>query len=245
MLVGDEGFGIFYVPADAPGVTQGKPYRKAGMSGDWNGNVWFDHVRIPREFRAHGPGTDALAARAFISSGNVGTAAQCIGVMRNIYELLVQWCDTREVGGTLLKGAHDHRRVLAEVVVAIETSRAETYLKARMLDRPDVYGPRHTPSMLARTRVAKLYVSDQLTRVARHRDAVTELCRLRAAAVRSGARLLGAGIHPAQPFGQVRHLDDERYGRARDARAARAARRGDERCPVAAVVDVGRRLTVS
>ena len=42
-------------------------------------------------------------------------------------------------------------------------------------------------------------------------DAVAELGRLRAAAITHGARLLGAGIHPTQPFGGVRHVDDERY----------------------------------
>jgi alkylation response protein AidB-like acyl-CoA dehydrogenase len=162
---GPEGFAIVYVPADSPGVTQGKPYRKAGMSGDWNSDVWFDDVRVPREFRAHGPGRDAEAARAFVTSGNVGTAAQCLGVMRNVYELLRVWCDTREVGGKLLKEHSITASVLADIVVSIETSRAETYLKARMLDQPDAYGPRHTPEMLARTRVTKLYVSDQLTSV--------------------------------------------------------------------------------
>jgi alkylation response protein AidB-like acyl-CoA dehydrogenase len=163
---GYDGFAIVYVPADSRGVAQGKPYRKAGMSGDWNSDVWFDNVRVPREFRAHGPGTDAEAARAFISSGNVGTAAHCIGVMRNIYEILKDWCATRVVAGKPLKEHTITAAVLADIVVAIETSRAETYLKARMLDRPDVYGPRQSPAMLARTRVTKLYVSDQMTNVA-------------------------------------------------------------------------------
>ena len=86
--------------------------------------------------------------------------------MRNIYELLKDWCDTRVVGGKPLKEHTITAAVLADIVVAIEISRAETYLKARMLDRPDVYGPRHTQEMLARTRVTKLYVSDQLTSVA-------------------------------------------------------------------------------
>ncbi len=162
---GDAAFAIVYVPADTPGVTQGKPYRKAGMAGDWNSDVWFDHVRVPAELRAHGPGEDALAARAFIASGNVGTAAQCLGVMRNVYELLREWCDTRVVGGRQLKEHSITAGVLADIVIAVETSRSETYLKARMLDRPDIYGPRHTPEMLARTRVTKLYVSDQLTSV--------------------------------------------------------------------------------
>jgi alkylation response protein AidB-like acyl-CoA dehydrogenase len=162
---GDQGFAILFVPSDLPGVTQGKPYQKAGMAGDWNGDVWFDDVRVPVEFRAHGPGEDAVAARAFICSGNVGTAAQCIGVMRNVFELVQDWCDTRVAAGKPLKDHSITGGVLAEIVTAIETSRAETYLKARMLDRPDLYGRRDTPEMLARTRVTKLYVSDQLTRV--------------------------------------------------------------------------------
>ncbi len=162
---GPDAFAIIYVPADAPGVTQGSPYRKAGMAADRNSDVWFDHVRVPAEYRAHGPGADAAAARAFIASGNVGTAAQSIGVMRGVYELLRDWCDTRIVGGRPLKEHTITAGVLADIVTSIETSRAETYLKARMLDRPDLYGPRDTPEMLARTRVTKLYVSDQLTSV--------------------------------------------------------------------------------
>ena len=186
---GQGAFAIVYVPADTPGVTQGKPYRKAGMSGDWNSDVWFEDVRVPAAFRAHGPGEDAEAARAFIASGNVGTAAQCLGVMRNTYELLREWCDTRVVGGKQLKEHSLTAGVLADIVTAIETSRAETYLKARMLDRPDLYGPRHTPEMLARTRVTKLFVSDQLTVV-----------------VNKAIDLMGA-------FGYVREGDVEKHWR--------------------------------
>jgi glutamate---cysteine ligase / carboxylate-amine ligase len=56
-------------------------------------------------------------------------------------------------------------------------------------------------------------------------EAVEDLRGLRAAAVATGAHLLGAGIHPAEPFGHVLHIDDERYRRiAHDMRglAARA-----------------------
>jgi alkylation response protein AidB-like acyl-CoA dehydrogenase len=186
---GDEAFAIIYVPADTPGVTQGKPFQKAGMSGDLNSDVWFEDVRVPKEFRAHGPGKDAVAARAFIASGNVGTAAQCIGVMRGVYELLRGWCDQRVVGGRPLKEHSMTAAVLADIVTAIEASRAETYMKARMLARPRQYGPRHTPEMLARTRATKLFVTDQLTRV-----------------VNMGLDLMGA-------FGYSRMGDVEKYWR--------------------------------
>ena len=42
-------------------------------------------------------------------------------------------------------------------------------------------------------------------------EAVSDLRRLRAGAVAHNARLLGAGIHPAQRFGRVRHVNEERY----------------------------------
>ncbi|MCC6223054.1 MAG: acyl-CoA/acyl-ACP dehydrogenase [Thermoleophilia bacterium] len=162
---GDDGVAIVYVPADTPGVTQSKPYRKAGMNGDANGDIWFENARVPFEFRAHGPGKDAARARAMVTSGNVGTAAQCIGVMKNLYELVKDWCDTRIVAGKPLKEHSITAAVLADIVTSIEVSRAETYTKARMLDRPDIYGRKDTPEMLARTRVTKLFVSDQLTKV--------------------------------------------------------------------------------
>ena len=46
------------VPADTPGVTQGGPYEKAGMAADKNGDLWFEDVRVPLEYRACGPGED-------------------------------------------------------------------------------------------------------------------------------------------------------------------------------------------
>jgi alkylation response protein AidB-like acyl-CoA dehydrogenase len=163
---GDDALAIIYVPADTPGVTQGAPYRKAGMAGDANGDIWFQEARVPAWYRAQGPGLDAARARAMISSGNVGTAATCLGVMRNLYEIVRDWCDSRIVGGKLLKEHSITAAVLSDVAKSIEVSRAETYLKARMLDRPDVYGARDTPEMLARTRVTKLFVADELTKVA-------------------------------------------------------------------------------
>jgi carboxylate-amine ligase len=47
-------------------------------------------------------------------------------------------------------------------------------------------------------------------------EAVEDLRGLRARAIAQGANLLGAGIHPAQPFGQVEHVDEERYQRIAD-----------------------------
>jgi alkylation response protein AidB-like acyl-CoA dehydrogenase len=161
----DDAFAIIYVPADTPGVTQGGPYQKAGMSGDKNGDVWFENVRIPKENRAHQePGLDAKAARLFINAGNIGASAQAIGVMRNCYELVREWCDLRVVGGKVLKEHSITAGILADLAMSIEVSRSDTYMKARMMDHPELYDidPAGT-EFLAKTRANKLFVTDQMT----------------------------------------------------------------------------------
>ncbi|HRW80417.1 MAG TPA: acyl-CoA dehydrogenase family protein, partial [Desulfomonilia bacterium] len=49
-------FAFIYVPAALPGVTQGGAYEKAGMAADKNSDIWFEDVRVPSWYRAHGPG---------------------------------------------------------------------------------------------------------------------------------------------------------------------------------------------
>ncbi len=161
----DEAFAIIYVPADTPGVTQGDPYQKAGMSGDKNGDVWFENVRVPKENRANPkPGDDAIAGRLFMNAGNIGASAQALGIMRNCYELVKEWCDKRVVGGKLLKEHSIAAATLADIAMMIEVCRSDTYMKARMMDNPEPYGIDPSGSeFLAKTRANKLFVTDQMT----------------------------------------------------------------------------------
>ena len=161
----DEAFAIIYVPTDTPGVKQGEPYQKAGMAGDKNGDIWFENVRVPKENRANlKPGDDAKAARLFMNAGNIGSSAHAIGIMRNCYELVKEWCDKRVVGGKLLKEHSMTASVLADIAMMIEVSRSDTYMKARMRSTPDLYGiDPASVEFLAKTRANKLFVTDQMT----------------------------------------------------------------------------------
>ncbi len=161
----DDAFALIYVPADTPGVTQGAPYRKAGMSADFNSDIYFENVRVPVENRAQGPGLDAQYAREMISWGNVMTGGYALGSMNRVYEILRDWVGSRVVAGKVLK---EHSLIaghLGEIMTLIEVVKSDTYCKARMLDRPDLYGPGHSREMLAKTRSTKLFASDALTRV--------------------------------------------------------------------------------
>ncbi len=139
-------FAFIFVPADRPGVTQGNPYQKAGMAADKNGDVWFDHVRVPKYYRACGPGDDYKYFKEVISFGNLGSIAFVCGAMLNVFEILQNFCDSNLYRGRPLKEQDAVAAVLADLVKDIEIIRITGYQYARMLDRPDLYGSRWSDS---------------------------------------------------------------------------------------------------
>lgn len=51
----EEGMALIYVPKGTPGLSFGKPEEKMGMKvTDFNAAIYFDDVRVPREYRARG-----------------------------------------------------------------------------------------------------------------------------------------------------------------------------------------------
>jgi alkylation response protein AidB-like acyl-CoA dehydrogenase len=157
----EQDFAFIYVPADTPGITISTPYQKAGMAADYNGDVWLDDVRVPKRYRAHGPGEDAKYFREIMVYGAACSAAFALGPMKNTYEIIKQWSSERIVAGKLLKEHSINAAVLAEIAINIEASSAMLYTVARQIDCPDIYGllPWDT-AMLARARAVSLFVSD-------------------------------------------------------------------------------------
>ena len=154
-------FAFIFVPADRPGVTQGKPYQKAGMAADKNGDIWFENVRVPSWYRACGPGDDLRYFKEVISLGNLGSLAFASGVMLNVFELLRDFCEQRRYRGKPLKENDDAAGVLADFVATAELVRLAGYQYARMLDRPDLYGPRWSEELVVKGRALKYMACDR------------------------------------------------------------------------------------
>jgi alkylation response protein AidB-like acyl-CoA dehydrogenase len=133
-------FALILVPADAEGVSVGSPYHKCGMSADMNTDVWFDHVRVPKRYRLHGPGDDLKYWREAITYGNVASAAMCVGIMKNVYEIIKKWTTERVVGGKPLKEHSMVADMLSEVAIHIESTSAWMWTYVREIIRPDIYG---------------------------------------------------------------------------------------------------------
>jgi alkylation response protein AidB-like acyl-CoA dehydrogenase len=154
-------FAFIFVPADCPGVTQGSPYQKAGMAADKNSDVWFDHVRVPKHYRACGPEDDYKYFKEVISFGNLGSIAFVSGAMMNVYEILKEFSSQYYFRGLPLKENDAVAGVLADIVRDIEIIRILGYQYARMLDRPDLYGLRWSDEIVAKGRAYKYFAADR------------------------------------------------------------------------------------
>lgn len=154
-------FAFIFVPATLPGVTQGGPYRKAGMAADKNGDIWFENVRVPSWYRACGPGDDKKYFKEVISMGNLGSIAFVSGAMMNVYEALYDFAGEKTLRGKPLKENDDVAGVLADIVKDIEIIRIVGYQYARMVDRPDLYGDRWSEEIVAKGRAYKYFACDR------------------------------------------------------------------------------------
>lgn len=156
-------FAFIFVPADAKGVTQGGAYEKAGMAADKNGDIWFDNVRVPSWYRAHGPGRDAKAFYQLISFGQVASAAFLTGAMMNLHERLSEFVSTRTYNNRPLKENDAIAGIIGRIAGDIDICRILGHEAAMMGDRRNKpYGlPIISEEVVGKIRNIKDFISDR------------------------------------------------------------------------------------
>jgi alkylation response protein AidB-like acyl-CoA dehydrogenase len=164
--LGDDGIALIYVPYPIQGVTFGRFENKAGMQADRNCTIYFDDVRVPKRYRAAGPGDDAKLLHQNLVVGSIGSAAMSVGTAQNIFEIVTAYTTERIVAGKPIKEHSVNACALADMAIGIETARTYTLNVAYMLDHPETYGPRWSAEMLAKARIAKVYAADVSVTVA-------------------------------------------------------------------------------
>lgn len=158
---GDEGIALIYVPPDTPGLSFGKPIEKMGMCwSDINAEIFYENVRVPKNYRIAGPGEDAEILHAIVSGGRLGTASMAVGVSQAVLETVVDYTKGREIAGKPVREHSLHASIIADMAIAIETARAHYMQVAWMSDNPKIYGRGGSPAMLARASAAKVYACD-------------------------------------------------------------------------------------
>lgn len=158
--LGDDGIALIYVPADAKGLSFGKFENKAGMEGDRNCAMYLDDVRVPKEWRAAGPGADAQLLHGNVVAARINTGALAIGNAQGAFETVLDFTKDRIVADRPVRQHSICAGILADMAVGIETARAYYLNAAYMFDHPDIYGPPFGDTMLSRASIAKVYAAD-------------------------------------------------------------------------------------
>lgn len=148
---GDPGLlSCFIVPADAPGVTVGSPYRKMGQRASTTAEVSLAEVRVSAECRVGNEGDGERIAMASLCRSRTGVGVMGVGVARAARDLVVDWAHVRRLpGGFPLVAQQDYRFSLAELDVQIETARSMAWRACWEQD--------NGPDKVRYSSIAKLY----------------------------------------------------------------------------------------
>lgn len=127
------GLSIFYVPADAPGLTVGKKTELIGWPATHHAELFFDQVRLPA---ANLVGEEGSAAMTFarVPEMPICLAACFIGLARAAYDYALAYAGERRSTGAPLK---DHQAValkLADMAVELHAARLVVWDAARACD---------------------------------------------------------------------------------------------------------------
>jgi alkylation response protein AidB-like acyl-CoA dehydrogenase len=165
--LGDDGIALIYVPGDAEGLSFGEFEKKAGMSADRNTTTYLNNVRVPKSFRAAGPGEDAKLFHINLITGRLGSAAMSVGNAQGAFERVLDFTSNRIVGKNP-KPIRDHSiaaGMVADMAIGIETARLAYLQAAWRFDHPGEYGERDSLKQLSSASIAKVYAADMAVNV--------------------------------------------------------------------------------
>lgn len=164
--LGEEGIALIYVPPDADGLSFGKPEKKMGMIyTDVNAEIFFDNVRVPKEYRAAGPGVDAMLFKSCRSFALLATASMGCGAAEAALEIILDWTSKREIKGKPVRERSMHAGMIADMLIALEHARAYALQTAWMFDNPGIFGTWDSHSIMARAAAARVFSADMAVMV--------------------------------------------------------------------------------
>jgi alkylation response protein AidB-like acyl-CoA dehydrogenase len=157
----EQGVALIYVPKDTPGLSFGKPEQKMGMKvTDFNGAIYFDDVRVPKGYRAGGPGVDWHLFRNNVSWGRLSSAPMTLGNAQAVLDIIIEHTRTRSYGGKPVRNHSLQAAMIADMAIGIESARAFYLSVAAMFNNRKKYGNPHEDYLLARASAAKVYACD-------------------------------------------------------------------------------------
>ncbi|MBU4392336.1 MAG: acyl-CoA/acyl-ACP dehydrogenase [Actinobacteria bacterium] len=143
---GDGGPAVALLGEGAKRLSSGEPIKKTGLAASLNADLDLKGVEV-------GGGRVVLTGedrfREMLSFYYMSCAATILGSLLAAYEILKEWGNTRVIKGKgqVFKENPLDAALMGRAASRIATSRVLTYTLARMLSRPDIYGPAGSQGM--------------------------------------------------------------------------------------------------
>ena len=158
---GDDGIAMIYVPADAPGLSFGKHEEKMGFKTVRNGSIYYDNVRVPKEYRLAGPGKDAMFYYGALMGLAQGSAASfCLGIAQGAFELALHYTGERKSGGIPVREWSMAAGMIADMITRLEMMRGGIFNYAAMVENSDHYGPPFSNIMISKGALLRVFATD-------------------------------------------------------------------------------------
>ncbi len=150
---GAAGSSVAVVPLDGPGVTRGKPLDKLGQRALNQGEIFFEDVRIPKDYMLVATEAYPFTMETVLAGANAGMGAVFTGVARAAFEEGLSYARERKQGG---KAICEHQAVqlkLMDMFVRVEA--------ARQLSRAaSVYNSQTMPPALQYSVASKVFCTE-------------------------------------------------------------------------------------
>ncbi len=156
-----EGVALIYVPSGTPGLSFGKPESKMGMRvTDVNAAIHFNDVRVPRHYRAGGPGLDWQLFRNNLSWGRLTSAPLSLGNAQAVLEIVIEYTGTRSYGGKPVRNHSLQAAMIGDMATAIQAARAHYLHVAAMFNDRERFGKLSDDFLLGQASAAKIHACD-------------------------------------------------------------------------------------
>jgi alkylation response protein AidB-like acyl-CoA dehydrogenase len=121
---GFKGGGVCLVPLDLPGVARGKPLDKLGQRALNQGEIFFDHARIPADYMIIGPEGYSTVVEAVLTLANASMGAIFVGLARAALEHALEYAKQRVQGGVPIFQHQSVKARLFKIFMQVEAARS-------------------------------------------------------------------------------------------------------------------------
>ena len=128
---------------------------------DVNAAIYFDNVRVPKEYRASlEPGVDWRLLLNALSWGRLTSAPMSIGNAQAVLEIVMEYTGGRFYRGKEVRNHSLQAAMLADMAIAVESARAYYLHVSAMFNNRAKYGNPGDPFLMSKASAAKVYAAD-------------------------------------------------------------------------------------